>query len=157
MNHLRHEIVTATANGKSHIIAYHSLNSRDRPEAFFSDGVVRGETAGSLRAVPVDKPLRRVNVDDPSVLDDCYPVAQPFGLFHQMSGQKHCLAALTDASHQIPDCPPRLRVQPGGQFVEKHHLRIVNQCKGNKEPLLLASREVHEPGAPLIGEAELFE
>src|SRR5438876_1854722 len=114
MNHLGHEIVAPTANGESPVIAYHSLDSQDPPEAFFSDGVVRGESDGSLGAVPVDEPLGRVNVNDPSVLDDCYPVAQPFGLFHQMSGQKHGLAAVADASHQIPDCPPRLRVQPGG-------------------------------------------
>src|SRR5579872_2167096 len=74
-----------------------------------------------------------------------------------MSGQKHGLAALPDTSHQIPDGPARLRVQSCGQLVEKHHLRIVNQRKGNKQPLLLASGEVHEPSAPLIGEAELFQ
>src|SRR5256886_11744383 len=123
----------------------------------FSDGVVRSENHGSLRAVSVDELLRPVDVDDPSMLDDCYPVTQPFGLFHQMSGQKDCLAAGADAAHQIPDCPPGLRVQPGGQLVEKHHLRIVDQCKGDKQTLLLASGEVHEPGTPLIGETELFE
>src|ERR1700722_4460219 len=104
MNHVGHEIVAPTANGESRVIAYYSLNSRDRLEAFFSDAVVRGENDGSLWAVPVNEPRRCVHVDDPSVLDDCYAVAQPFGLFHQMSGQKHGLAALADASHQVPDC-----------------------------------------------------
>src|SRR5271170_6497605 len=98
--------------------------------------------------MPVDEPVRAVDVDDTSVLDDCYPVAQPFGLLHQMSSQEDCLAALADATHQIPDRPPRLRVQPGGQLVEKHHLRIIDQRKGDKQSLLLASGEVHKPGAP---------
>src|SRR5271170_7900500 len=60
--------------------------------------------------MPVDEPVRAVDVDDTSVLDDCYPVAQPFGLLHQMSSQEDCLAALADATHQIPDRPPRLPV-----------------------------------------------
>src|ERR1700674_1748027 len=99
MNHFGHEIVAPTANGESQVSADHGLNPWDRPDAFFSDGVVRGENDGSLGAVSVDEPLRPVDVDDPSVLYDCYPVAQPFGFLHQMSGQKDCLAALADAAH----------------------------------------------------------
>src|SRR5580698_4978989 len=114
MNHVGHEIVAATANGKSSVVAYYSLDSRDHPEAFFSNRVVSGENDGSLRTVAVDEPLRGVNVDDPPVLDDGDPVTQPFGLFHQMRGQKHCLAALPDAPHQIPDGSPRLRVKSCG-------------------------------------------
>jgi len=71
--------------------------------------------------------------------------------------KKHGLAALADASHQIPDCPPRLRVKPGGQLVEKNDFRIVNQRKRNKQPLLLASGKIHKPCVPLIGEAKLSE
>jgi hypothetical protein len=61
------------------------------------------------------------------LLDDSHPVAQPLGLLHQMSGHKDRLAAVADAAHQVPDCPPRLRVEPGGQLIQKYHLRIVDQ------------------------------
>src|SRR5664279_1561387 len=71
-----------------------------------------------------------------------------------MGCQENCLAAFANAAHQFPDCAAGLGVKPGGQFIEKHHLGIVDQRKGNKQPLLLTSREIHEPGATLVGEAE---
>src|SRR3954466_13013664 len=74
-----------------------------------------------------------------------------------MGGQKDCLAPFADAAHQVPDGAARLWVETGGQLVEKHHLRIVYQRESNKQPLFLASTESHEPGAPLVVEAELFE
>jgi hypothetical protein len=51
------------------------------------------------------------------------------------------------------DCGSR----PVVKFVEKHHFRIVDQGKSNEQSLFLASGEIHEPGAALIGQAELFE
>src|ERR1700680_4385935 len=140
MNHLGDEIVAPTPNRELRVAADYRLDSRDRSKALYSRWVVCGEDDGSLRAVPVNEALRPVDVDDASVFDDCYPVAQPFGLLHEMSGQENRLAALADAAHQVPDGAPRLRVQPGGQLVEKHHLRIVDQRKRNEQSLLLAAR-----------------
>ncbi len=157
MNQFGHQVVAPAVNGESQIRAAHLFNSWDCPKALFSKRVFRRENDCSLRAVSSDEPLRSVDVDDPSVLDDCYPVAQPFGLLHQMCGQKNCLTTLANAAHQVPDRPPRLRVQPSGQLVKKDHLRIVDQRKSNKQPLLLASREVHKPGVSLVDEAQLFE
>src|SRR5260370_39685900 len=77
MNHLGHQVVAPAVNGESKVSAVHRFNSGDRPKAFFSNRVVRGEHNGSLRAVPLDQLIRTVDVDDPSMLDDCYPVAQP--------------------------------------------------------------------------------
>src|SRR4030095_6771251 len=74
-----------------------------------------------------------------------------------MSGQKDGLAALANAPHQFPDRAPRLWVESSGQLVEKHHLRIVDSRQRTKQPLLLASGEVHEPGVPFIVKAKLFE
>src|SRR6516164_10933029 len=74
-----------------------------------------------------------------------------------MGGQKNGLAAVTDTTHEFPDSAPRLWVQPGCQFVEKHNLGIVNKGKSNEQPLLLSSGQVHEPCVPFIAEAELCE
>src|SRR5947209_5211888 len=74
-----------------------------------------------------------------------------------MCCEENCFAAFADTAHQIPDRVTCLRIEPRGQLVEKHHFWIVDQSKGDKEPLLLAPGEVHEHGAPLIGEPELFE
>jgi hypothetical protein len=38
----------------------------------------------------------------------------------------------------------------------RHHLWIIDQRKSNKQPLLLASGEIHKPGIPLMGETELL-
>jgi hypothetical protein len=157
MNYLGDKIVASTPNRELRVAAEYRLDSRDGLKAISSSQVVRGEDNGSLRAVPVDEVRRLVDVDDASVFDDCYPVAQSFSLLHEMSGQEDCFAALADAAYQVPDGAPRLRVQSGGQLVEKHHVRIVDQCKGNEQSLLLAARERHEPGIPLVDEAKLLE
>ncbi len=157
MNHLGHEIVSPAPNGELRVGASYRLNLRDGPKALYRGEVVGGEHDSALRAVPVHEALRRVDVDDASVFDDRYPVAQAFGLLHEMSGQKNRLPALADAAHQVPDGAPCLRVQPGGQFVEKHHLGIVDQRERNEQSLLLAAREGHEPGISLVDQAKLFE
>ncbi len=71
--------------------------------------------------------------------------------------QEHRLAAGADAAHQVPDRPPRLRVEAGRQLVEKDEVGIVDERERDEEPLLLAARERHEPGVPLVGQTELLQ
>ena len=59
--------------------------------------------------------------------------------------EEHRLAAVADAADQVPDRAARLRVEPGGQLVEEHDLRIVDERQRDEQPLLLAARERHEP------------
>ena len=105
----------------------------------------------------VDQLVRLAFGDLAPAVDHAQVVAQPFGFFHQMRGHEHGLAAFADAAHQIPDRTARLRVEPGRQLVEKHELGIVDQRQRNEQPLLLAARERHEPGVPLLGQPELLE
>ncbi len=65
------------------------------------------------------------------------PVAQPLRLLHQMGREKHRLAAIAHSADQLPDGSPRLRVESGGEFVEKYHLGLIDQCQGDKQPLFL--------------------
>src|SRR5580693_1577709 len=74
-----------------------------------------------------------------------------------MGGQEDSLAAIANAAHEVPDGMARLRVEPGGELVEKDDLRIVDQCEGDEQALLLPSGEVHEPGRALVSQAELLE
>src|ERR1700733_89028 len=157
MNHFGHQIIAAPANRELRVAARNRFHARDRSEALFSRRMVAREYHSSLGAVTIDEILWPVDVDDASVLDDRYAVAQSFGLFHEMSGQENRLAALADAAHQFPDRAPRLRVEPGGQLIEKNNFGIVDQRKRNEQPLLLASGEIHEPGVSLIREAKLLE
>ena len=74
-----------------------------------------------------------------------------------MSGHEDRLTAVADAAHQFPDRPPRLRVEPCGQLIQKYHFRIVDQRQSDEQPLLLPAGKGHEPGVPFVGEAELFQ
>ncbi len=163
MNHFGHQIVPAAANRELRVVTYDILHARDRAKAI--DDVLAvvigvrfgGQHHGALRAVTLYEILRRVDVDDASMLEDGDTIAQAFGFFHQVRGQENRFAALADPAHQIPDRAARLRVEAGGQFVEEDYLGIVNQRQRNEESLLLAAREIHEPGIPLVDQAQLVE
>src|ERR1700722_12801666 len=157
MDHFGHQIVAAAANRKLQIAAHHRLNSRNRAKTFLGCRVTGGQDDGAFGAMPIDKSLWSVDVDNSAAFDDCNAVAQALCFFHQMSCQKDGLAALANTAYQFPDRPPRLWVKAGGEFVEEHHFRVVDQREGNEEALLLSAREVHEPGVAFVGKAELIE
>ena len=99
MNHLGDQIVAMPTNRKRRVVTNNRLDSRNRPKTLGSASFPGGEDDGSLWAVPVHQALGLVHVDDASVFDDCYPVAQPLGLLHEVSSQENRLAALTNAAH----------------------------------------------------------
>src|ERR1017187_7267488 len=55
--------------------------------------------------------------------DDRHPSPQPLSHPHQRIGHKDRLPAVADAAHEFPDHPPRLRVEPSGQLIQKHEDR----------------------------------
>ena len=99
--------------------------------------VIRREHHAPLGAVFVDQRSGRSRGHDPAVLDDGHTVAQAFCLFHEVRGEKDSFAAFTNACDQAPDGAPRLRIESGGEFVEKDDLRIGNQGERHEQPLLL--------------------
>src|SRR5215472_14474184 len=98
MNDLRHKIVAAAADGELRTTTDYRLNSWDCTETLSRDRSFRSEDDGSLRAVPVNQAFWPVDVHAPPVLNDRNPIAQSLALLHQMTGQKNCLAALTDTT-----------------------------------------------------------
>src|SRR5438132_2676331 len=66
-----------------------------------------------------------------------------------MRREEHRRAPVSDPCHQSPNRAALLRVEPGGELVEEHGLGFVDESEGDEEPLLLAAREVHEPGVAL--------
>ena len=66
-------------------------------------------------------------------------------------------AVSADAPDGGPHVPPRLRIEPGGQFVEDDDLRIANQRQRNGQALLLAAGEFRVGGVPLVGQTDLVE
>src|SRR5579872_6391377 len=157
MDYLAHEVVPQPLNCELRAVAHHGLHLWDRAQAFFGERIVGGQDDGLRGAMTAHQLLRPANVDDLSMLDDCHAVAQALGLLHQMSGHENCFAAVADAAHQVPNRPTRLGVEPGGQLVQKHYFRIVDQSQGDEQPLFLSTRQGDEPGVPFVGKAELFE
>src|SRR5947207_12967613 len=71
---------------------------------------------------------RRARLDDLAVVHDREPVADPLGLLHVVRGEEQRYAAAFEPVEQVPDCQPRLRIEPGGWLVEHDQLRLVDQC-----------------------------
>jgi hypothetical protein len=105
MNYFGHQVVATAANRESQVSADYRLHSGDGAKTFFCPGVVAAEYHGSLRTVAGDESFRGVNVDNSSVLDDCYSIAQAFGFLHQMSGQENGFTAFANAAHEFSDGP----------------------------------------------------
>src|SRR5215218_10002690 len=104
-----------------------------------------------------DQLRRRRDIDDAAAIDDGHAVAQALRFFHQMGGEENRFSARANAPYQLPYRSPRLWIEPCCQLVEKHQLRIVDQRQRDEQPLLLAARQRHEPGIPLVAEPELLE
>src|SRR5699024_7614650 len=66
-------------------------------------------------------------------------------------------AALAHRFDQVPYFSARMGIEPGGELVEDGDARPADQCKGNRQSLLLATGEVLEGGISLLGQPELAE
>ena len=102
-------------------------------------------------------PGGRVEGDDPARVDDGDPVAEPLGLLHEVGDQHDGDPAVADRLDQVPGVTAGLRVEPGGQLVEDRDPRVADQRQGDRQPLLLAARELAERGVALVAEAELVD
>ena len=70
----------------------------------------------------LDQALWGVERDDPPLVDHGEPVAEVFGLVHEMGDEDDGGPARSDLTDQIPRRTPRLWVQSLGELVEEHHL-----------------------------------
>src|SRR5262245_25777264 len=157
VDHVRHQVVAAAANRHPRSLAAHRVHLRHRLEPIASLGVLGDNDDASFGAMTAHQRGRRSDIDDAAVVDDCDTVAQALGLLHQMRGQKHRLAAIADAAHEIPDRAARLRVEAGRQLVEEHHFGVVDQRERDEQALFLPAGQRHEPGVPLVAETKLLD
>src|ERR1700677_3526636 len=75
MNHLGNKIVAAPDNRESLLGTGHRRNSWELLKELCRGCVFRIENHRSLRAMPGNQTFRRVDVDDPAMLNDRYPIA----------------------------------------------------------------------------------
>ena len=95
--------------------------------------------------------------DHVALVDDGDAVAEPLGLVHVMRREQHRPAARAEPEDDVPELPPRLRVQARGGLVEEEHVRIADQRAGDGEALLLPAREPFGPRCALVGQSDHLE
>ncbi|OHB78010.1 MAG: hypothetical protein A2W31_17890 [Planctomycetes bacterium RBG_16_64_10] len=72
---------------------------------------------------------------------DIPDVGTAFRLVHVVSGDEQRHAPAGQFKQQIPQLPPRHRVDAGGRFVQEHDFRLMDQCAGQGQALLPAARQ----------------
>jgi hypothetical protein len=77
--------------------------------------------------------------DDPAAIDDGDAVAEHLGLVHVVGREQDRAAVLAEAAQQVPQLPPRLRVEPGRRLVEEQEVGFAGQRAGEREALLLSA------------------
>ena len=82
---------------------------------------------------------RTVECNDPPMIHNRHPVAQPLRLIHIVRSQDNGAAGLLEPVDQVPQVTPRLRVETGGRLIEKQQLWIAYQGACHGQPLLLAA------------------
>ena len=99
--------------------------------------------------VRFDQRARRPFDDNAAMIEDGETVGEPLGFVHEMRGQHDGLAVRDQPAQALPDQMARLRVQPGGGFVEKQDVGIVHQRAGKGEPPFHAARQLGDLASAL--------
>ena len=82
--------------------------------------------------------------DHSAVIDQRDPVAQPLRLLHQVGDEQDRHATVAHPFDQLPGVAAGLGVEPGGQLVEHRDFRPADQGQHDRQPLLLAARQLPE-------------
>ena len=82
-----------------------------------------------------------------AVIDDGHAVAQPLGFVHVVRGQQDGAALGAEAVEDVPQLPPRLRIEAGRRLVEEQQVGVAGQRAGHRQALLLPARQLADPAA----------
>ena len=102
-------------------------------------------------------PGRRVEGHEAARVDQRDAVGQALGLLHEVGHEDDRHAAVADVLDELPGVAPGLRVEAGRELVEDRDLRVADERERDREPLLLAARQLAERGLALVGEPEIVE
>src|ERR1051326_8126414 len=92
--------------------------------------------------------------NDLTVVDDGDAVTEAFGLVHVVRGDENGAATGLEGAQDVPDVPPRLRIESGRRLVEEEQFRIADERTGNRESLLLAAGELADIRVALVHEVD---
>ena len=92
--------------------------------------------------------------DDPSLVEDRDPVGELFGLVQVLRREQHGRALPGELLDAVPHLDARLRVEPGGRFVQEDHRRLADQAHRDVEAAAHASGVRRHPSVRRLGELE---
>src|SRR5690606_20972337 len=81
---------------------------------------------------------RRAFSEISTLIENDQPVAV-FRLLHEMGGDDDGHAFGGEGGDTQPEFAPRLRISAAGGFVQKKNLRLMQQCRGQGESLLITA------------------
>src|SRR5512138_156716 len=89
------------------------------------------------------------------MVDDGDAVAEPLGLIHVMRREEYRAARRFELLDEVPDLSARLGIEPRRRLVEEEQIRVAHDRTGDRQPLLLAARQLADPAVPFL--IELYE
>ena len=94
--------------------------------------------------------------DDPAVVDDGDPVAEPLGLLHVVRRQQDGPSrGLVGRAMRSQSCRRLCGIEARRRLVEKEDLRVSGERAGDREALALAAGELADAGVALLLEREV--
>ena len=124
------------------------------PSSSGTDGRNRSRCTASTRD---DDPGGRVEGHDAAGVDQGDPVGEALGLLHEVGDEDDRHAAGPDVLDELPGVAPGLRVEARRELVEDRDLGVADEGEGDREPLLLAARQLAELGLALVRQPEVGE
>src|SRR5215211_4797053 len=115
------------------------------------------EVLGPVRLGVGEEGLRVGRLDDPAAVHEDHPVGRLAGEAHLVGDDDHRHAVARQADHDVEDLADHLGVEGRGGLVEEHHLRLHGQGAGDRDPLLLTTRELSGVLVGLGGHADPLE
>ena len=95
----------------------------------------------------------RAERDQLALVDDADPVAV-LRLFHEVGRDQDRDAGRRHGVDSVPERAPHDRVDAGGRLVEEQDARLVHDRAGEREPLLVAERQLGADGRGDVAQAE---
>ena len=77
-------------------------------------------------------------------------VAQALGFVHVVRRQQDRPARLLELLDEVPQLPPRLRVEPGGRLVEEQQIGIADERARERQALFLSARQRDDARVALL-------
>ena len=121
------------------VVVLQADHGRQRGEVLVGKAVDSVEADRSLVEAAADELVDGPQLEDPAVIHDRDPIAQDLRLLHVVGGQEHGPPVGLQSPDDVPQRPPRGRVEAGRRFVEEDELRVVDESEGDGEALTLTA------------------